>query len=103
MKAAELGQVTGVEGSARHVEVFRMAGVGTSIFERPRPLSDHRRADVSATTRYTPVCEEPDLNVRPLDPQVVGLGLIARLTWGFLFQERDLRVTFCRVCRLLVT
>ena len=44
--AAELGQVTVVEGSVEHVEVFQMAGVGTSIFERPRPLSRYRRADV---------------------------------------------------------
>ncbi|MFB9072285.1 hypothetical protein ACFFX0_14180 [Citricoccus parietis] len=44
VEAAELGQVTVVEGSVGHVEVFQMACVGTSIFERPRPLSSHRRA-----------------------------------------------------------
>ena len=39
----------------------------------------------------------------PFDPQVAGLGLIAHLTRGFAFQERALHVTFCRICRLLVT
>ena len=32
------------EGSVRHVEVFRMGGVGTSILGRPRPLPGDRRA-----------------------------------------------------------
>ncbi|MDF1902031.1 hypothetical protein PXH78_23810, partial [Mycolicibacterium smegmatis] len=43
-------------GSVRHVEVFQMDGVGTSIIGRPRPLSRHRRAD----DLYTLNCEEPD-------------------------------------------
>lgn len=37
-EAAERGQVRASEGSVRHVEVFRMGGVGTSIIGRPRPL-----------------------------------------------------------------
>lgn len=36
-----------------------MAGVGTAIFERPRPLSRHRRADPGRVVRYTLNCEEP--------------------------------------------
>ncbi|MCK6211339.1 AAA family ATPase, partial [Georgenia sp. EYE_87] len=42
-------------GSVGHVEVFRMGGVRTSIFGRPRPLSGDRRAD----PHYTLNCEEP--------------------------------------------
>lgn len=34
-----------------------MRCVGTFIFERPRPLSRHGRAD----HHYTPICEEPVL------------------------------------------
>ena len=45
VEAAERGQVRAGEGSVRHVEVFRMGGVGTSIIGRPRPLPGHRRAD----------------------------------------------------------
>jgi len=50
LQASERGQVRASEGSVRHVEVFRMGGVGTSILGRPRPLHGHRRAD----HRYTP-------------------------------------------------
>ena len=45
-------QVRGVEGSVGHVEVFRMASVGTSIIGGPRRLSRHRRA--SPTHRSYP-------------------------------------------------
>jgi hypothetical protein len=55
VEAAERGQVRGAEGTVKHVEVFRMAGVGTSIFGRPRPLLHLRRAD----HRYTLNCDEP--------------------------------------------
>ena len=48
VEAAERGQVRAREGSVRHVEVFRMGGVRTSILGRPRPLPGHRRA-----ARYT--------------------------------------------------
>jgi hypothetical protein len=59
VQAAELGQVTVMESSVGHVEVYQMAGVGTSILERPRPLSGHRRAAARGITRYTLICEEP--------------------------------------------
>ena len=42
------------KGSVRHVEVFRVDGVGTSIIGRPRPLPTHRRANPN----YTLDCEE---------------------------------------------
>ncbi len=55
-------QVRGVEGSVGHVEVFRMASVGTSIIGRPRRLSRHQRA--SPTHRSYPLtCEEPGMIV----------------------------------------
>lgn len=59
VQAGESGQVGAREGSVEHVEVFRVAGVGTAIFERPRPLSRHRRADPGRVVRYTLNCEEP--------------------------------------------
>ncbi|GFG93725.1 hypothetical protein MBOU_57670 [Mycobacterium bourgelatii] len=59
IEAAESREVSAGEarptGSVGHVEVFRMGGVRTSIFERPRPLSRQRRAD----NPYTLICEEP--------------------------------------------
>jgi hypothetical protein len=45
-------------GSVSHVEVFQMDPGGTSILERPRPLSRQRRAEPDTTT-YTANCEEP--------------------------------------------
>ena len=57
IQPSERGQVRASEGSVRHVEVFRMGGVRTSIIGRPRPLSDERRADADArvyTTTSTP-------------------------------------------------
>jgi hypothetical protein len=39
VEPTERGQVRTIEGSVRHVEVFRMSGVGTFILGRPRPLS----------------------------------------------------------------
>ena len=54
----ERGQIRAGEarnsGNVRHVEVFRMGGVRTSILGRPRPLSRDRRAG-----RYTLIWEEP--------------------------------------------
>ncbi len=55
VEAAKRGQVRASEDSVKHVEVFRVGGVGTSIIGRPRPLPRDRRADQS----YTPNCEEP--------------------------------------------
>ena len=56
VQTGERRQVRGREGSVRHVEVFQMAGVGTSILGRPRPLPTDRRAD----RPYTLIREEPD-------------------------------------------
>jgi len=55
-EAAERGQVGAREGSVRHVEVFQMGSVRTSIFGRPRRLPGDRRA----SPLYTVNCEEPD-------------------------------------------
>src|SRR4051794_17604416 len=59
VQSAERGQVGAGElsnsGSVRHVEVFQMDGVGTSILGRPRPLSRPRRAD----RLYTLIWDEP--------------------------------------------
>src|SRR6476619_4692895 len=55
VEAAERVQAGSREGSSvKHVEVFRVAGVGTSILGRPRPLHRHRRAGC-----YTLKSEEP--------------------------------------------
>jgi type I restriction-modification system DNA methylase subunit len=54
-----------------HVEVFRVAGLGTAIFERPRPLSRHRRADPSRVVRYTLNCEEPQNVLSPRDSEAI--------------------------------
>ena len=40
-------------GSVGHVGVFRMGGVRTSILERPRRLSSHRRAGTGPDQHYT--------------------------------------------------
>ena len=56
VEAAERSQVGAREGSSvKHVEVSRVAGVGTSILGRPRPLQRHGRAG-----RYTLKSEEPE-------------------------------------------
>jgi len=65
VEPAERGQVGACEssaGSVRHVEVFRMGSVRTSILGRPRPLSAHRRAE----TAYTLNCEEPAMFALPV-------------------------------------
>ncbi len=66
VEPAEHGEVRRSEGSVEHVEVFRMASVGTSIIGRPRPLSRHRRAH-PAHACYTVNYEEPVSD--PVDPQ----------------------------------
>jgi predicted nucleotidyltransferase len=85
-----------------HVEVFRVAGVGTAIFERPRPLSRHRRADPGRVVRYTLNCEEP----RNVWAQALGdsspmvhthdllkiAALHDRLAWNQLKDAQDLAV-----------
>ena len=60
IQAAERGQVRAAEGSVRHVEVFQMGGVGTSILGRPRHLPRDRRASHHPTSDYTLNCEEPE-------------------------------------------
>lgn len=55
VEAAERSQVRAGESSVRHVEVFQVDGVGTSILGRPRPLPADRRAD-----SYTLKCEGPE-------------------------------------------
>jgi hypothetical protein len=40
VEAAERGQVRTGEGSVRHVEVFQMGGIRTSILGRPYPGTD---------------------------------------------------------------
>jgi hypothetical protein len=80
IKAAERRQVRAGEGSVKHVEVFRMAGLGTSILERPRPLSRDRRA-----ATYTVNCEEPEILAGQANPARTGdtcgqsVGSCARL------------------------
>ena len=59
IQAAERGQVRAAEGSVRHVEVFQMGGVGTSILGRPQHLPRDRRASHHPTSDYTLNCEEP--------------------------------------------
>ena len=55
----ERGQVRAGEprprGSIRHVEVFQMGSVRTSIIGRPRPLPGPTRR----TAHYTLICDEP--------------------------------------------
>src|SRR5664279_116623 len=45
VQTSERGQIRVGEGSVRHVGVFQIEGVGTSIIRRPRPLPPDRRAD----------------------------------------------------------
>ena len=59
VQTAEGGQVRASEGSVRHVEVFQMGGVRTSIIGRPRPLPRARRANPP----YTLDCEELEMSV----------------------------------------
>ncbi len=59
VEAAERGQVRASEGSVRHVEIFQVDSVRTSILGRPRPLPDDRRADPGQILGYTLICEEP--------------------------------------------
>ena len=58
VESAEHGQIRAGKarprGSVRHVEVFRMGSVRTSIFGRPRPLPGHRRADHRRRRHHTP-------------------------------------------------
>ena len=59
IQAAERGQVRAAEGSVRHVEVFQMGGVGTSILGRPPHPPRDRHASHYPTSDYTLNCDEP--------------------------------------------
>ena len=52
VESSKSGQIRAAEasrrGSVRHVEVFPMSGVGTFILGRPRPQTNHRRAESAA-------------------------------------------------------
>jgi hypothetical protein len=54
IQSAEAVEIRARESSVEHVEVFRVADVGTSIIGRPRASTCHRRAD-----HHTVNCEEP--------------------------------------------
>lgn len=54
IQTSEGVEIRSRESSVEQVEGFRVDGVGTSIFGRPRPSPPHRRAD-----SYTLICEEP--------------------------------------------
>jgi hypothetical protein len=55
IQPSERGQVRAIEGSVRHIEVFRVGCVRTPIIGRPRPLPSERRA----SDAYTLICDEP--------------------------------------------
>ena len=59
VEAGESRQVRGSEGSVKHVEVFRMSGVGTFILGGPRPTSRPPAPSTPQPTSYTLNCEEP--------------------------------------------
>jgi hypothetical protein len=83
VEAAERGQVSAGEarnrGSVRHVEVFQMGSVRTSIFGRPRPLPDHRRAG----QHYTLKCEEPNNLAMPEVQRVSVPGIEDVAVWQY--------------------
>jgi len=54
VESAERAKIRAHEGSVKHVEVFQLGGVRTSIIGRPRPSPRHRRA-----AAYTLNPEEP--------------------------------------------
>ena len=60
IQACEGAQVRAIKGSIRHVEVFRMDGVGTPIIGRPRPLPGHDTPN-PAYHPHTLNYEEPDI------------------------------------------
>jgi len=66
VQAGERDQVSSSEGSVKHVEVFRMSGVGTFILGRPRPLASHRRAHAYTLNREDPLGQpDTDHYIRP--------------------------------------
>ncbi len=69
IETSEGGQVGASEarlrGSVRHVEVFRMGSVRTSILGRPRRLPQDLRAPTTSHACYTLNCEEPSKGMHP--------------------------------------
>jgi hypothetical protein len=59
VEEAERRKIGGGECTVGHVEVFRMASVGTSIIGRPRPRLRDRHAADSSGGRYTLKHDEP--------------------------------------------
>ena len=60
IQARESAQIRAIKDSIRHVEVFRMDGVGTPIIGRPRPLPGHDTPNPAHNT-YTLNYEESDI------------------------------------------
>ncbi|ERH27029.1 hypothetical protein HMPREF1980_01417 [Actinomyces sp. oral taxon 172 str. F0311] len=58
IQTRERAQIGTIKDSIRHVEVFRMDGVGISIIGRPRPLHNHDTPN-PAQHPYILKCEEP--------------------------------------------
>ncbi len=75
IETSERGQVRASEGSVRHVEVFRMGGVRTSIIGRPRPLSNERRADAYA--HVYAATSTPWIRKSPLTPRSEAMARIS--------------------------
>ncbi|MDN4175806.1 hypothetical protein QWY28_22790, partial [Nocardioides sp. SOB77] len=84
-------------------EVFRVAGVGTAIFERPRPLSRHRRADPGRVVRYTLNCEEPDNVVISIFLQTPALTTLPVLIWSSMTRDTDPTIAAAASLILLFT
>ena len=63
IQARERAQIRAIKGSAGHVEVFQVDGVGISIIGRPRPLPGHDTPNPANNT-YTLNYEEPS-NAEP--------------------------------------
>src|SRR5690606_30129214 len=65
VEEAERRKIGGGECPVGHVEVFRMASVGTSIIGRPRPRLRDRHAADSSGGRYTLIHDEPSTSSSP--------------------------------------
>ena len=83
IQARERAQIRAIKGSAGHVEVFQMDGVGTPIIGRPRPLSGHDTPNPANDT-YTLTCEEPftvQMNWAVLTARLRGARSAWRRAW----------------------
>src|SRR5690606_3250870 len=72
VEEAERRKIGGGECPVGHVEVFRMASVGTSIIGRPRPRLRDRHAADSSGGRYTLKHDEPSIRVEGLGSGVTS-------------------------------